>query len=477
VDEVLPDGSVSSTGSPACEPVVKSSHVATADEPLSFRGAGPSVFRIDRLVDDQVHTRIVPVVEGDKTFELVPDVGSRIGRFRIFQLDMAEAVSPVFRPSIKPEEQNQHWVHEAVDEVFAAAEHESQVQPVESLDLLSLRGPDADPVDVDIDDVTQLGVHDSGTIGFRMGYRQRRVIDEFPTDQLPGQFFDINFSHRKYDQWKDEYRQTNFLVRPRLGSGPAFGLNHQRVRNLGTVNQRCDNSADGQGPLQLNWRVHALGQYGGTPVQGFGNSFPWTAGFSGGLSRSYYLNPYLLHRPSINVFARYLSETGDLFAEGELDRDIFTIYKLNHRYGLRLSDQFVYQRYMDRRFYLRPMLNTNEDQLIPDNAGFAIGTDHLLGALQVHLGYRMTGFLSDNDRTETSVQNVLRIDLKSEKWSEAGFRSEVDFSLIHEINGGTSVGIFFSRYFNDARLYRDFRPGTILFRSLKQERAAKIDTR
>ena len=166
-----------------------------------------------------------------------------------------------------------------------------------------------------------------------------------------------------------------------------------------------------------------------------------------------------------------------MFAEGELDRDIFTIFKLNHRYGLRLSDQFTYQRYLDRRFYVRPMLNTNEDQLVPDNAGFAIGIDQLLGALQVRLGYRLTGFLSDNDRTETAIQNVLRIDLKSEAWNEAGFRSEVDFSLIHEINGGTSVGIFFSRYFNDARFYRDFRPGTILFRSLKQERAAKLNSR
>ena len=477
VDEVLPDGSVSATGGPASEPEVKSWHVATADEPLTFRGAGPNVFRIDQLVGDQVHTRIVPVVQDDKTFELAPEGDSRIGRFRIFQLGAADDVSPVFRPSVKSENQNQHWVHDAVDDVFAVAAYESQVQPLESLDLLSLRGPDADPVDVDIDDVTQLGVHDSGTIGFRIGYRQRRVIDEFPTDQLPGQFFDIDFSHRKYDPWKDEYRQSNFLVRPRLGSGPTFGVNHQRTRNLGTVNQRSDNSADGQGPLQLNWRVYAFGQHAGTPLQGFGNSFPWTAGFSGGLSRRYHLSPHLSHRPSINVFARHLSETGDLFAEGELDRDIFTIYKLNHRYGLHLSDQFTYQRHLDRRFYLRPTLNTNEDQLIPDNAGFTVGADQLFGALQVRLAYRLTGFLSDNDRVETQIQNVLRVDVKSEKWSDAGFRSEVDFSLIHEIEGGTSVGIFFSRYFNDARLYRDFRPGSILFRSLKQERATKFDTR
>jgi len=201
----------------------------------------------------------------------------------------------------------------------------------------------------------------------------------------------------------------------------------------------------------MNWRVYAFGQYAGTPLLDGSNSFPWIAGFNGGLSRRYFIDPCFSHRPSISFFGRYLSESQDGFSETELDRDIFTLYKRNHRYGLRLSDQFTFQRYMDRRFYIRPMLNSNEDQLIPDNVGFSVGADQLFGALQVRLAYRMLGFLADNDRAESA--------------------------LIHEIDGGTSIGIYFSRFFNDARLYRDFRPGTVLFRPLRQERAAKINSR
>ncbi len=474
IDEILPDGSVNQSTTPVIPPAVKSWHVATQDEPLSFRATGPNVFRIDQLTGDQIHTRIVPVNEASKTFELVPEGDSRVGRFRIFQLDAADAVPPVYRPAVTPNNENQHWVHDAVDEVFQAA----RLEPVgQSLELLSLRGPDADPVEVNIDDVTPPGVHDSGTTGFHLGYRQRRVIDEFPNIQNPGRFFNVGLSNRKYDPWKDEYQQTDLLLRPRIGSGPTFGASHQRTRSLGNVNRRWDNSADGQGALQINWKAFAYAQYAGTPLDDAASSFPWTAGFNGGISRRYHIGPNVSHRPSINFFGRYLSESRDSFSAGELDRDIFTNYKQNHRYGLRLSDQFVYQCYLDRRFYLRPMLNSNEDQLIPDNLGFSVGADQLLGPVQVHLGYRMTGYLSDNDRTEAAIQNIVRIDLKAEKWSTAGFRSEVDFSLIHEIEGGTSVGISFSRYFNDARLYRDFRPGTVLFRPLKQERAAKIATR
>jgi len=140
VDEVLPDGIVDKNAMPACEPTVMPWHVATPDEPLIFRAAGPNVFRIDQVVDDQVQTRIVPVTEDFKTFELTPDGGNRVGRFRIFQLDVADSVSPVFRPNIESENGTKHWVHEAVDDVFNAAARESQFEPLKSLDLLSLRG-------------------------------------------------------------------------------------------------------------------------------------------------------------------------------------------------------------------------------------------------------------------------------------------------------------------------------------------------
>ena len=473
-NEVLPDGTVSDTSVSAIGPDTRAWHVATTEEPLTFTAPGPNLFRIDQLVDDQIQTRIAVIQEASKPFRLAPEEGNRVARFRIFKLEKAPVTSPIYRPTLKTQSSDDHWVHDAVDEVMQAVQRE----PIgESLELLSLRGPDADSEVVKISDPTLLGVYDSGTTGFHFGYQRRRVIEELPTQQQPGRFFELGISNRKFDPWRDEYRQTDLILRPRIGSGPTLGASHQRTKTLGAVNQRWDNSADGQGPLQLNWRVYAFGQHAGTPLREPAHSFPWTAGFSGRLSRAYQLTPTISHRPSVGIFGRYLSETQDGFADGELDRDIFTTFKRNHRYGLRLSDQFVYQCHEDRRFYFRPTLSSNEDQLVPDNVGFSVGADQLFGPVQLHVGYRITGFLSDNDRTDTAIQNVLRIDLKTEKWDFAGFRSEVDLSVIHEISGGTSVGINFSRFFNDSRLYRDFRPGSVLFRPLKQQRAVQIDSR
>ena len=497
--EVLPNGTAEAVSQrdsrPTIAPKINSWHVATADEPLTFRAAGPNVYRIDRLTNDGVATQVVPVLEANRTFELLPEGDNRVARLRIHQLTVADSATPIYRPSIKSQQApppngltqtDESWLDDSVDQVFASAEdstgsHWTQTDGRNGwpswLGLVGLRSPDADPVEVALADTSQLGVYDSGTTGFHFGYQQRRAIDEFPIQGVPGRFFELGISSRKFDRWKNEYSQTDYLLRPRIGSGPTFGFNHQRTREIGTVNRRNDDSADSVGPWRLNWRGYAFGQYAGSPIREPASSFPWTAGFTGSISRIHHINSRLSHRPTIQFFGRYLSESRDGFEDGELDQDIFTRYKLNHRYGLRLSDQFVFQRYLDRRVYLRPMLNSNEDQLIPDNAGFAIGTDQLFGPVQLHLAYRLRGFLSDNDRVETAVQNVLRMDLKAERWSPNGFRSEVDLSVIHQIEGGTSVGISFSRYFSDGRHYRDFRPGTMLFRSLRQENAVKTDSR
>ena len=80
-----------------------------------------------------------------------------------------------------------------------------------------------------------------------------------------------------------------------------------------------------------------------------------------------------------------LSEDRDRWAPGELDQDVFTLFKSNHRFGLRFSDQLVYQPCLDSRCWLRASLMTNEDQLVPDHLGLRVGTDHLVGPFQLRL--------------------------------------------------------------------------------------------
>ena len=474
VKEVLADGTVDDDSdlSASLGSVIRSYHVATKEEPLRFRVAGPSVIRIDQLTEGEIVTQIVAVTQESRTFELVPTAGRQVARYRIYELDLQTEGTPIYRAPPTPRSDDKHWINSTVAQVFDQIDNEFTT---EDLDLLGLRSPDSNQVDVDVMDSTQLGLQESGTTAFHLGYRSRRPLDEFPTGGEPGRFFEVGLTNHYFDRWDNQYRKTELLVRPRLGSGPTFGFRHRRVNSSRIVDDAPDSSADSWGPLNSQWNVFAFGQYAGTPLLPDAHSFPWTAGFSGSLSRKQYFNPHFSHRPLLSFYGRMLSEDSNGFAPGELDQDIFTRYKGDHRYGLRLSDQFVYQCCLDRRVYFRPMLNGNEDQLIPDNAGFEVGSDQLFGPIQLHVDYRMTGFFADNDRREASLQNVFRVDVKAERWHRCGHRSEIDFSVRHALDGGTSVGLFFHHYFNDGRGYRDINPNSILFRTLKQERAAKIN--
>lgn len=486
VHEVLPDGKVDLRNDLAASlgSVTRSYHVATAEEPLRFRIAGPNLIRIDQLIDDrsptpataqsnrQIVTQIIPVTAENRTFELVPGPGQSLARYRIYEIDMSQSASPIYRAPTPPRPKSTHWIDSKVAEVFHQIDRDFTA---DDLNLLGLRSPDASPVDVELTDPGRLGLQESGTTGLHLGFRSRRPLDEFLVDGEPGQFFETGLTNHYFDPWRNQYRRTEFLIRPRLGSGPTFGFRHGRFNSSRVVDDAPDASADSWGPLNSNWNIFAFGQRAGTPLVPTANSFPWTAGFSGSLSRKHFFSPNLSHQPSIGVRGRILSEDVNGFAPGELDQDIFTQYKRDHRYGLRISDTFVYQSCLDRRIYVRPMLISNEDQLIPDNVGFEVGTDQLLGPVELHVDYRLTGFLADNDRTGASIQNVFSLDLKSEHWHHGGHRSEIDFSVRYAIDGGTSVGLFLNHYFNDGRGYRDFNPSSILFRSLKQERADKIN--
>ena len=103
-----------------------------------------------------------------------------------------------------------------------------------------------------------------------------------------------------------------------------------------------------------------------------------------------------------------------------------------------------------------------------------MGTDQLLGPLELRLGYRLTGYFVDNDREIADDQNVFNLAVKVERWHSRIRRSEFSFTMAHDINdGGTSIGFGLQSFYNHARGYRDFDTDAVLFRSLKQERAAK----
>lgn len=446
--------------------------VSTQDEPLEFRVAGPTVIRIDWIQDGQTWTDTIPVTDEETSFRLTPQGDEEVTHFRIFELTLGNESVPSHRPLPIPNRVQNDWVHDVVEGVYEQVSYFDDSLPI---DALSLRPPDVLPAEVSLEDGGQLGLQELGTWSLSLGFRERRALDEFPNPSSPGRFMEGILRRNKYHAWSDHYSQSDFVVRPRLDGGTTFGIRHGVSTTLPWGRQNPNVDADGWSAYQVDWSLSAFTQNAGTPILPGSSSTPWSVGFNGKIARRHQINDQFHHQPSVSYFGRLLSEDVDGFAPGDLDQDIFTQYKADHRYGLRFSDRLVYQSCLDRRWWLRSSIATNEDQLVPDNLGFQIGTDQLLGPLQLQLAYRLTGYLADNDRGSSSVQNVIDIHLGTERWHHRNHRSELKFAMRHDLgNGGTSIGFNLVSFFNHGRGYQDFN--STPFRSIRQERAALQDS-
>ena len=152
---------------------------------------------------------------------------------------------------------------------------------------------------------------------------------------------------------------------------------------------------------------------------------------------------------------------------------MFTLYKSDHRTGLRLSDTWVHQSRDDTQFWLRPALMTNEDfnPLQPDHITLQTGCATYLGGVILDLSYRVTRYSDDGDRRTAVTQQFLYCDALWEHWQHAGSRYELAFQVRHELSeGDTSANLVLIRYLSNGRGYRDMPPGTVDFHALRQQR-------
>ena len=448
--------------------------VSTAEEPLQFRVAGPAIIRIDQSDDDLniLQSKTVIVSREGRNFELLPAKGRELGYFRIFELTPSQNLNKPHRAETPALAALDDENDERVESVIQQVAYFDDVKP---LDTLSLRSPDEPPAEITIDDYNELGFQEQGTWYFDVGYQLRRSLAEAPRPVETGRFFDVKIGRHFYNSWTDTYRESRILVRPRFENGTTFGYVTRGSMSLPFRKCSPDVCANGWGPYRFSWNAYSFLQNAGTPIRDGANRNPWIAGGWLRLSRKRQINEFWSRRPTVNLHGRYLSEDQDNFQAGDLDQDVFTRYKRDHRYGLKLSDRFIRQHCLDKRFWFRPYLVTNEDQLVPDNLGFETGTDQLIGPLQLNLSYRMTRYFADNDRELTSTQNVVSLDAILERWHSYRRRSEIQFSIQHDVDDdeGTSLSLNFVNYFNHGRGYRDFDPNRLQFKALKEHRAAR----
>ncbi|QDT11807.1 hypothetical protein [Planctomycetes bacterium K23_9] len=477
LNEVLPDGTVVPINHEKVRMAerTRTYQVATADEPLTFRIAGPALLRIDRNENGRRSHQFL-AVEGEKSFALEPSAGVESALLRIYQLKPGGESTPSLQVAPTPIPPPDRWADQVVQAAYDSVDYANEV---ETLDQLAMRSPDLLPLTLQMQNAADLGLQSLGsqrlgTLAATAGYRQRDAVEEFNRVANTERFFEMQLSRYHYDQWHDRYSANHLIARLRQDGGPTLGMIHEGSRTYPFGKCATDACANGWGDLQFSYKAYAYGQFDGEPILDSVSSTPWSAGISARISRRHELSTTWHHMPGVSLFARSLSDHRNGYASGELDQDVFTQYKSDHRQGMRFSDRLVYQACLDRRYWVSPSLMTNDQEWTPDNVGVQFGTDQLLGPLQFQMAYRMTGYLSDNDRKEASLQNVLYLDLTLETWNSKTQRSEVAFSMRNDLTSGRSnFGINFAIFHNHSRGYRDLRPGATLFRSIRQERAAK----
>ena len=342
-------------------------HVATREEPLSFRVLGPARIRIDQRTETETRTRYVNVLDGERQFQLRPPDDTDFALLRVFELQPQPWESPVAARPIVREAASRPpvWLDQLprpTDGGWAAGEPAWMVGTAavwgDPIGQLSLFPPDAPPTWVELSDAFALGGQEDGTWGLAASVFQRRPVDEDFQGRAPDRFAELRLLHDYRADWQDTFTTHQALFRLREESGPTLGLLYDRWWDLADDHGWME-LPPGRWPFgllegwMLNWDLAGYLQQPADALP------PGDRDTEGSLSTSLCaycrkeLTPRIWHWPSATVFGRWLSLDEVRYGPGRVDQDVFTRYKADHPTGLRLSDTWVYQPCLDRQCWLR----------------------------------------------------------------------------------------------------------------------------
>jgi outer membrane protein OmpA-like peptidoglycan-associated protein len=406
-------------------------HVATQREPLRLAVAGPAWLRIDELRDDKVESRYQWVGGDFETLTLLPSGQRPQALFRVHQRILAAGATPI-QPRVT------EVLPEPVPPPYARVEATSSPRQVSFLDGF------------------RLGGQEDGTWSYGAQLTHRREPQGNANSQAED-FLQLNATHRYYDEDWRTYFRTDLLGRVRASGGPTLAvlesIEHRPVWT--TLNFNLDASLYLQNPQ------------GGLPP-----GLPeWSAALKGSVTQKRDIGPKTYHVPRLALFAREFSlgSPGNL-ALNWIDQDIYTRYKSTHRLGLELGDTLYHRPWLDTQWHAGASLVSNPDLNLtqPDQLGWKVGWQQLLGKVQIDASYQQNHSQSDSLRTQASIQRTWLLDASWSQWTGRHNRPEAGLQLRHDADTGAITGLlYFTWHDSNGRGYRDFRPGEIDFSDLR----------
>ncbi|HVR74431.1 MAG TPA: hypothetical protein VMT52_08875 [Planctomycetota bacterium] len=415
--------------------------VSTREKPLRLALEGPCELRVDEFRDGFTLTRYLPLLEGFHELDLPPEEGRDEALLRVFQR--------VENPR-----------HEEVCIV-----RDTAAPPAVPPPGVELEARRAAP-DIAVRDALDLGSAEDGTFSLETSVRRRRILEE---DDRGGSnsldadhFLEVRGSHRAFEEAWYAYFETGLLGRLHARAGPTLGIFEEIFHNPPWL------------PAVLRFTATAFGQWPAGGVAEPAGPFEWSLSARGSVSRRFALGLRAYHTPSAALLGRILSlDDMDRYRHGEVDQDVFTRYKDDHRAGLTLSETVGVYPWLDTELWGTASLSTNEDLNPgnPDHASLSVGLKQLWNGTQFDFGYRTTLFFHDGDRSTRRIRHAISFDARHEVWLTGRDRLEAGLEVKHEFVTSETVGfIFIAWHFGNGRGYRDFRPGDVDFEPLRRAR-------
>ncbi len=464
-------------------------HVATAEQPVKFRVQGPAWLQIQRFSATGRHQRETAVVRGMREFELgvVEGQPHTLYQIREFRFRGGRREPPIWAVDASQPPSQRRWLDIAAGPNPVSSESLPEVVGIPFrpglLESMGLSSADEPAPWVSLVDPFPLGGQEDGTWGVGGGPFHRRALEEgrFGSGRAPDRFIQAALSYEQYDGWDDVYQQTRLMIRFRDATGPSAGWTYDNWQPLTNWIDSCGGSsllADPAAFARLDrWQVHhQMSAYVQRPTDAFSfyeDQTEGSLGYRGQIYRSLDITERIEHLPSFTFLARWLSLDEPSYVPGQVDQDIFTPFKNDHRVAIYMSDTIAYNRRENQRWWLRPALYTNEDLNIfrPDHISLQVGVSSLWRNLAWDVAYRVARYDADADRPRAVNQQLLYLDATLDHWENAGSQFELDIRLIHELDDGeTSAYVTLTRYLSRGRGYRDHHPSQVGFRRLRERR-------
>lgn len=421
------------TARPVTRDLRRQYQIATASEPIQTRLEGPAWLRIDEWRDGRIDSRYQYLGPGLHTVELRPAPGQTETLFRVHRQQVLDAPRETAPLRVAA------WTLEPVPAAPAA---------------VPAAPPPSEWV---LQDRYSLANQQAGT--WSLGAAMARAIpppDETGDNPAPDDYLEGLATYRYFDEDRNSYYEADALYRLHRYGSPTVGLRASWYHQT-----------DWPGvAFRLGWEGYAQQS----------EAWAWNSTVRGQMLQARELGPQTRHSPSLGFFYRDLhQDSGYNYRPGYIDQDVLSRYKERHPRGLILADTLTHRPWLDTLWQGGVALTSDESWNLfdPSQFGAAVAWKQLLGDWQVNVAYQWTYYFAQGDHdwnrpNATDSSTLLGNVLWDQSWGGDG-RLRLGLALQYDLDN-SDYGVWFGiNWFPDrGRGYRDFRPGTVDFRDLRE---------